>query len=216
MEVTDEDGQEVPVQMEGRKIVICNSKEVTVRTGQAVPEEDNFVTCQERSYAKEVTGEDSHGAPALMEKDNTRIIGCTHDYMRIMRRIKGEEQMDWDDEDEDRILDSRDALEEDLQDFSIPMVLVGSDVVSLYPNLKVDQVVQRIEEEVRVNDIKFENIDYLEAARYIALNWTSEQCRRSKLRRILPVRRGRTGTRPGMRGSGPRGAERGDQEQYNS
>ena len=122
--------------------------------------------------------------------------------------------MNWDEEDNLRILDSRDALKEDLQDYTIPMVLVGSDVVSLYPNLKVDQIIQRIEDEVKQSDIKFENVDYLEAARYLALNWTAEQCRDSKLRRVLPVRRGKHGTRPGMRGAGPRGAERGDQEQW--
>ena len=46
------------------------------------------------------------------------------------------------------------------------------------------------------------------------MNWTTEECRQSKLSRVLPVRRGRTGTRPGMRGTGPRGAARRDQEQW--
>ena len=94
------------------------------------------------------------------------------------------------------------------------MVMIGSDVVSLYPNLKVGQIVEKIEDEMMRTDIKFENVDYLEAARYLALNWTTEECRQSKLRRVLPVRRGRTGTRPGMRGTGPRGTARRDQEQW--
>ena len=122
--------------------------------------------------------------------------------------------MDWDNEDEERILDSQDALEEDLQDFSAPMVIVGSDVESLYPNLDVDQVIRRIEEEVIRTDMEFDNIDYLEATRYLALNWSEEQCRTHPLRRVLPWRRGRRGTRPGMTGVGPRGGERGDQEQW--
>ena len=54
----------------------------------------------------------------------------------------------------------------------------------------------------------------MEAVRYIALNWTEEQCRGSKLRRILPRRKGKRGTRPGIRGNGPRGPGRGDQEQW--
>ena len=100
---------------------------------------------------------------------------CTYSYMRTLRRVKWEISMDWDEEDEDRIIDSREALEEDLQDYSVPMVMIGSDVVSLYPNLKVGQIVERIEDEMRRTDIKFENVDYLEAARYLALNWTTEE-----------------------------------------
>ena len=48
----------------------------------------------------------------------------------------------------------------------------------------------------------------------MALNWSEEQCRSSKLRRILPTRRGKTGTRPGVRGTGPSGPTRGNQEQW--
>ena len=50
--------------------------------------------------------------------------------------------------------------------------------------------------------------------RYIALNWTADQCRRSRLRRVLPTRRGKTGVRPGLRGEGPMGMEAGDTEQW--
>ena len=54
----------------------------------------------------------------------------------------------------------------------------------------------------------------MEGVRYLALNWDAETCRRSHLRRILPTRRGRRGTRPGLKGSGPRGKVKGDQEQW--
>ena len=57
-------------------------------------------------------------------------------------------------------------------------------------------------------------MDWLEAARYLALNWTDKQCRDSSLRRILPWRRGKRGTRPCIIGTGPQGRERGDQEQW--
>ena len=63
-------------------------------------------------------------------------------------------------------------------------------------------------------DMKFSNVDFLEATRYLALNWDQDTCNRSKLRRVLPWRRGKRGTRPGMTGTGPRGRERGDQEQW--
>ena len=39
-------------------------------------------------------------------------------------------------------------------------------------------------------------------------------CRKSKLRWVLPWRRKRQGTRPGVRGQGPKGPEVGDTEQW--
>ena len=94
------------------------------------------------------------------------------------------------------------------------MVIIGNDVVSLFPNLDVNRVAQNMKEAVLSSPVRWAEIDYLEATRYIALNWTDEQCQKSNLRRVLPRRRGKTGTRPGMRGEGPRGLERGDQEQW--
>ena len=87
-------------------------------------------------------------------------------------------------------------------------------MVSLYPNLNVDIVVDRIRDEVLRTDLEFKNVDYLEATRYLVLNWTVEKARRSNLRRVLPIRRGKRGTKPGIRGEGPRGSQRGDQEQW--
>ena len=138
---------------------------------------------------------------------------CTYTFMKTYRRLKWERDVDWDDEDEDRLVDSREALEEDIQDYEVPMVIVGSDVISLYPNLDVEQVVKIVEDEVKGTDMKFSNVDYLEATRHIVLNLSSEECRRSILRRVLPWRRGRRGTKPGITGAGPLG-QRGDQEQW--
>ena len=75
-------------------------------------------------------------------------------------------------------------------------------------------MVQRIAEEVEQTNMRFSNIDYLEAVRYLALNWTQEECMRSGLRRVLPWRRKKRGTRPGITGEGPLGGVRGDQEQW--
>ena len=68
-----------------------------------------------------------------------------------------------------------------VQDFAVPMVVLGSDVVNLYPSLDIKQVVKEVKEAMLETEIQWENIDYLEAARYIALNWTELQCRRSGL-----------------------------------
>ena len=122
--------------------------------------------------------------------------------------------MGWDPNDKSRIISSKDVNPEDLQDFMTPMVLVGTDVESLYPNLKVAEVSKRMKEAILESEMKWEDIDYMEAARYVALNWEEEKCRKSKLRKILPRRRGKTGARPGIKGAGPRGRLRGDQEQW--
>ena len=54
---------------------------------------------------------------------------------------------------------------------------------------------ERVREAVMKSDIAGENIDYLLGVQYIALNWMYEQCRGSRLRRVLPWRRNRRGTR---------------------
>ena len=60
--------------------------------------------------------------------------------------------------------------------------------------------------------MRFEDVDYSEATRYSVLNWTQEECRTSKIKRVLPWRRGRCGTGPGSQAS--QGRVRGDQEQW--
>ena len=111
-------------------------------------------------------------------------------------------------------MDSSEALPEMIQNYEEKMVLIGGDVISLYPNLEIDSMVEKVKEAILTSDMKWEDVDYLEGVRYLALNWDAEQCRMSKLRRVLPVRRGKRGSRPGMMGTGPRGPTRGDQEQW--
>ena len=162
----------------------------------------------------------------VLDENNPEYCGCcdgvdedgrmmiTTRCMKLMRRKWWEEAVGWDIWDLDRLYDGSDVLHEDLQDQSVPMVLVGTDVVNLYPSLDIDKVVEEVQEAIMGSNMVWEDIDYLEGARYIALNWSEQQCRTSKLRRILPVRRYATGSRPGLRGDGPQGAARGDQEQW--
>ena len=153
----------------------------------------------------------SENIPSVPCETRTRT---TVNFLRKYRREKWEERMKWVEDDIDRKIDSKDALPEDLQDRSSPMVVVGSDVVSLFPSLDVEQVAAKVKDAVIASKIKWDEIDYLEGARYLALNWTAEECRTSKLRRVLPTRRKTCGTRPGLRGAGPRGKTRGTQEQW--
>ena len=101
--------------------------------------------------------------------------------------------MGWDEMDLHRTFTANEVLHEDLQDHTVPMVVVGSDVVQLYPNLDIEQVVEVVQQAVIDSRVEFEEIDYLEGCRYVALNWTEAMCRSSELRRVLPTRRGTRG-----------------------
>ena len=71
-----------------------------------------------------------------------------------------------------------------------------------------------VEEEILRSPIIWEDLDYLEGCRMIALNRSAAYCRKHPLHRVLPVRRAKTGSRPGVTGKGPSGKQRGDQEQW--
>ena len=97
------------------------------------------------------------------------------------------------------------------------MVLVGSDVVGLYPKypfMKGESVAEESYQAVVESDIKWEGVDYKEGVRYRALKRSAQWCRTSRLRRVLPRRRYVKGTRPGVTGAGPLGPGNGDEEQW--
>ena len=87
-------------------------------------------------------------------------------------------------------------LPEDLQNYETRMVIMGTNVVSLYPSLDIEQVGARVKEAILKSNINWERVDYLEGVRCIVLKWTQEECRGSRLRRVLPWRRSTRGTRP--------------------
>ena len=80
--------------------------------------------------------------------------------------------------------------------------------------MDIREVARMMKEAVLKSEMKWEGVDLLECARYVALNWDEVTCRKSKLRRILPTRRSKQGTKPGVRGKGPMGKVRGDCEQW--
>ena len=146
--------------------------------------------------------------------DENGHIMVTMTCMKRLRKKKWLQDSGWNEDDGEGILDGNEVLQEELQDVSKPMVLVGTDVINLYPSLDIREVVKNVKEAILDSKIKWQEIDYLEGARYIALNWTEGRCRTSGLWRILPRRRYRGGTRPGLKGVGPQGGSRGDQEQW--
>ena len=88
------------------------------------------------------------------------------------------------------------------------MVVIGSDVEALYPSLDIEDCMKIIDEEGLRTSIKWEDLDYLEGTRLKVLNRSAKYCREHKLSRVLPVRRGRTGVRPGVTGKGSLGPDR--------
>ena len=112
------------------------------------------------------------GAQTILDGKRIRV---TSNWMKRMRRADWERRMQWDPLDHGRTVLSTQVLPEDLQNFEVPMVVLGTDVVCLYPNLDTNKVGDRVREAVLQSDLKWEGIDYMEASRYIALNWSEEQ-----------------------------------------
>ena len=69
-----------------------------------------------------------------------------------------------------------------------------------------DEVAQAIME----SDLKWEGVNWKEAVRFLVLGRDEAWCRSSKLRRVIPWRRSTKGTRPGLKGVGPLGADSND------
>ena len=145
--------------------------------------------------------------------DEGRVL-ITQRAMMSLRRVRWEDKVGWDAKDVDRKFLAHETLLEDRQDQTVPMVIVGTDVVNLYPSLKISKVVGAVSRAVLRSGIKWEELDYIEMARYVALNRSEQHCRSGPLRRILPWRRKSQGCRPGVTGVGPMGAARGDTEQW--
>ena len=141
-------------------------------------------------------------------------VMITMGAMKGLRRKLWEDRVGWDESNLDMEYTGVQVLHEDLQDQTNPMVLIGTDVESLYPSLDISQVVEDVGRAILESTIVWQDIDYLEASRYVALNWTEDRCRQSELWRVLPKRRKNQGTRPGLKGAGPQGGVRGDQEQW--
>ena len=76
-----------------------------------------------------------------------------------------------------------------IQDKSRPMTIVGSDVVSLYPNLTWESAGEQVKQAILVSDITWKGVNWKEGLRYLALVRGFKWSTNSKLKRILPVRR---------------------------
>ena len=109
-----------------------------------------------------------------------------------------------------RIIRAKDVDTGEILDTYKPLLIIGADVESLYPSLEDETAAKIAYKAVLETKLEFDNVDYREAVRYIALKWSAQECRLSDLRRVLPVRNKKCGTRPGMTGEGPLGPDSGD------
>lgn len=99
-----------------------------------------------------------------------------------------------------------------IQNRHTKLQIVGSDVAALYPSLDAIEVARIVYQAMMETEVKFAGVDYMEAARFIALTSTEQECRLSKLKRTLPRRRSKNGTKPGITGEDLMGPEVGNQD----
>ena len=69
------------------------------------------------------------------------------------------------------------------------LVIFSQDVAKLYPSLDLDMTVQIVGEAMEDTEIKFEEIDYEEIGKYLAINMTDDDIRRNKIRTVVPIRK---------------------------
>ena len=92
-----------------------------------------------------------------------------------------------------------------VQDKGNKIQVVGSDVEALYPSLEAVEVAEIVSEAVLNTKIKFENIDWVEGCKYIAITSTEQECRLGPLKRVLPRYHGRGSPEQGHWHPGPVG-----------
>ena len=101
-----------------------------------------------------------------------------------------------------------------VQDKSNKMVVIGSECISLYPNLTKQTTADEVASAIMESDIQWRDINWKESVRYLVLGRPKEWRTRSGLSRVLPHRRHRKGAKPGVTGAGPLGPAVGDEVQW--
>ena len=71
-----------------------------------------------------------------------------------------------------------------VQDKGNRVQVVGADVEQLYPSLHAVEVAEIVYKAMLDTEVKFDNVEWLEACKYIALTTTAQECRLGPLKRI--------------------------------
>ena len=78
------------------------------------------------------------------------------------------------------------------------VVIASQDVVGLYPNLDINHSAKICSWAIQKSEIKYQGVDYLWAAKYIAMSLSPTEIEADGLADIIPVRKFKPGTRPGI------------------
>ena len=79
-------------------------------------------------------------------------------------------------------------------------VIVGADVIGLYPSLDAEQTAEAVRKETINSEVSFEGVNHKEALRYIAVNCDKFEIRKMGLEHLVPSRRFTKGQKPTIRG----------------
>ena len=96
--------------------------------------------CEDSSVNESESKAPTSGYEPDMAQVQRHRLKVTVRFMQERRRRRWVREYNWVEEDLDRLITSIEALPEDLQDYTLPMVLVGTDVEALYPSLDTDKV----------------------------------------------------------------------------
>ena len=110
------------------------------------------------------------------------------------------------------MVSSMDVPNDLVQDRSKKLVIIGTDVKSLYPNLTWASAGEEVFQAVLNSDIEWEGCNWKEGVRYLALCRGYKWCKSSSLKRVLPNRRFAHGSWPGVTGAGPLGPHSDDED----
>ena len=80
------------------------------------------------------------------------------------------------------------------------IICIAFDVIGLYPSLSARETGKIGNQELLNSDVKFEDINYLEISRYIAVTSSVWEIQRTGDRRLVPYRSKTKRTRPGITG----------------
>ena len=78
------------------------------------------------------------------------------------------------------------------------MILLGADVISLFPSLDTKEMADVVMKELLKTSMTFQEIDWKELATYVALNLDPGEIRKAGLERVCPLRKFNHGPRPGI------------------
>ena len=100
----------------------------------------------------------------------------------------------------ERLTHARDVANDQVQNV-LELVVVGADVVALYPSLTDIEIANICFEAIMKSSVKFQNINYRKARIYITTCMNKADQRTSPLWRVLSRRTAKSGVMPGVTAS---------------